>query len=72
MIQSIVFFTIFLTDTCFRIKTDKVLDDIPVYKSILEKFITDELISQADFCQQYEAELRQTAAFTRSEFGDKR
>ena len=43
-----------------------------MYKSILEKFITDELISQADFCQQYEAELRQTAAFSRSEFGDKR
>ena len=63
---------IFLYIVCFRIKTDKVLDDIPVYKSILEKFITDELISQADFCQQYEAELRQTAAFTRSEFGDKR
>jgi len=60
------------SDLIHRINTDKVLDDIPVYKSILEKFITDELISQADFCQQYEAELRQTAAFTRSEFGDKR
>ena len=63
-----------MTDTIlyFRIKTDKVLDDIPVYKSILEKFIIKELIIQADFCQQYEVELRQTAAFTRSEFGDKR
>ena len=63
---------LFLATIYCRIKTDKVLDDIPVYKSILEKFITDEFISQADFCQQYEAELRQTAAFSRSEFGDKR
>ena len=63
-----------MTDTIlyFRIKTDKVLDDIPMYKSILEKFITDELISQADFCHQYETELRQTDAFSRTEFGDKR
>ena len=63
-----------MTDTIlyFRIKTDKVLDDIPMYKSILEKFITDELISQADFCQQSEIELRQTDAFSRTEFGDKR
>lgn len=60
------------SDLIHRIKTDKVLDDIPMYKSILEKFITDELISQADFCQQYETELRQTDAFSRTEFGDKR
>ena len=43
-----------------------------MYKSILEKFITDELISQAEFCQNFESELRQTDAFGRSEGGDKR
>ena len=40
---------------CCRSKTDKVQDDIPLYKSILEKFITDELISQADFSMRHEA-----------------
>ena len=60
------------SDLIHRIKTDKVLEDIPLYKNILEKFITDELISQADFCQEFEGELRQTDAFSKSEMGDKR
>jgi len=60
------------SDLIHRIKTDKILDDIPTYKNILEKFITNELISQADFCQEFEGELRQTDAFSRTEMGDKR
>ena len=56
----------------FRIKTDKTLDDIPVYKNILERFINNEIIRQADFCNEFEAELRQTDAFNKSELGEKR
>ena len=56
----------------FRIKSDRSLEDIPEYKDILEKFINDEIIRQADFCSQFEAMLRQTDAFSKSEMGDKR
>ena len=60
------------SDLIHRIKTERALDDIDSYKRILEKFITDEIISQADFCREFEVELRQTDAFSQSEAGDKR
>jgi len=59
-------------DLIHRIKSDRSLEDIPEYKDILEKFINDEIIRQADFCSQFEAMLRQTDAFSKSEMGDKR
>ena len=55
-----------------RIQSEKALDDIPVYKNILEKFTTNEIVRQEDFCNQFQAELRETEAFSKSEMGDKR
>ena len=55
-----------------RIQSEKALDDIPVYKNILEKFTTHEIVRQEDFCNQFQAELRETEAFSKSEMGDKR
>jgi len=62
------------SDLIHRIKTERALEDdgLVMYRAILEKFITDELISQAEFCQNFEGELRQTDAFCKTEAGDKR
>ena len=64
IIYQIIFFS--------RIQSEKALDDIPVYKNILEKFTTNEIVRQEDFCNQFQAELRETEAFSKSEMGDKR
>jgi len=60
------------SDLIHRIQSEKALDDIPVYKNILEKFTTNEIVRQEDFCNQFQAELRETEAFSKSEMGDKR
>ena len=55
-----------------RIKMDRTLDEIPRYKNVLERFITNEIITLAEFCQEFEAELRQSEAFSTTEAGEKR
>jgi len=67
------------SDLIHRIESDKLIEDIPKYKAVIEKFTTDELISQAAFCNLFEKELRDgvegsqaTDVFTRNEVGEKR
>ena len=62
-----------------RILKEKVLEELPVYKRLLELFTTMELIEQEKLCQLYEKDLRQgtndnpaTAAFTNAADGQKR
>ncbi len=58
---------------------EKVLQDLPVFKRLLEQFTTMELIDQARLCQVYEATLRKgtsedppTGAFDGTADGEKR
>merc|ERR1712034_202221 len=58
---------------------DKLLEEIPKYKAVVEKFTTNEIISQAAFCDSFEKELRDgvegslaTDVFSRNEVGEKR
>jgi len=67
------------SDLIHRINQEKILQDLPRYKQVLERFITSELINQAVFCQQFEAELRDgvdgskaTEVFARDEAGEAR
>lgn len=64
------------SDLIHRIAGEKLLDELPIYKEILEKFTTKEIINQAAFCQSYEKELRDSSpeveVFSRAEAGDKR
>jgi len=67
------------SDLIHRIETEKLLDEIPKYKAVVEKFTTNEIISQAAFCDSFEKELRDgvegsvaTEVFSRNEVGEKR
>jgi len=60
------------SDLIHRIKTERTLDEIPRYKSVLERFITNEIITLAEFCQEFESELRQSDTFSTNEEGEKR
>jgi 26S proteasome regulatory subunit N5 len=67
------------SDLIHRIEKEKILQDLPRYKQVVEKFTTMELINQAGFCQQFEKELRDgvegnqpTGVFPRTEEGDAR
>ena len=69
----------FLNEFVFRIETERLLDEIPKYKAVVEKFTTNEIISQASFCDSFEKELRDgvegsvaTEVFSRNEVGEKR
>ncbi len=62
-----------------RILKEKALDDLPLYKSLLEQFTTMELIDQAKLCTLYESELKKgtkdspaTSVFDNSTEGKKR
>nr|CAG4648615.1 EOG090X04UV [Polyphemus pediculus] len=46
------------SDLTHRILQDKVLDEIPLYKELLQLFIAAELIHWGSLCQQFEAVLR--------------
>nr|CAG4640805.1 EOG090X04UV [Eulimnadia texana] len=46
------------SDLTHRLLEDKVLDEIPVYKELLQLFVAAELIHWGTFCQQYETILR--------------
>ena len=41
-----------------RFEVDKLLEEIPKYKAVVEKFTTNEIISQTAFCDSFEKELR--------------
>lgn len=66
------------SDLIHRIKQEKALEDIPTYITLLEEFITTELIDDAKFCQIYEHLIKQKknpsapAVFDGSEQGNKR
>eukprot|EP00090_Calanus_glacialis_P021735 TRINITY_DN3353_c0_g1_i3.p1 TRINITY_DN3353_c0_g1~~TRINITY_DN3353_c0_g1_i3.p1 ORF type:complete len:485 (-),score=199.67 TRINITY_DN3353_c0_g1_i3:93-1547(-) len=67
------------SDLIHRVEVDKLLEEIPKYKAMVEKFTTNEIISQAAFCDSFEKELRDgvegslaTDVFSRNEVGDKR
>jgi len=64
------------SDLIHRIAGEKLLEELPKYKEVLEKFTTKEIISQADFCKSYEAELRSgeggVEVFSKTEEGEKR
>jgi len=67
------------SDLIHRVETDKLLEEIPKYKAVVEKFTTNEIISQASFCDSFEKELRDgveggvaTDVFSRDEAGEKR
>jgi len=64
------------SDLLHRVAEERLLEDLPNYQKVLEKFTTKELISQADFSAEYEALLRDgaetTGVFSRDEAGEKR
>jgi 26S proteasome regulatory subunit N5 len=67
------------SDLIHRIKGEKILQDLPKYKQVLDKFTTSELINQDAFCQQFEKELRDgsegsvpTQVFSKDEAGEAR
>merc|ERR1719341_1990025 len=67
------------SDLIHRVEADKLLEEIPKYKAVVEKFTTNEIISQATFCDSFEKELRDgvegslaTDVFSRNEVGEKR
>ena len=64
--------TIDVTGDYFRIKTERTLEEIPRYSAVLERFINNEIITLAEFCQEFEVELRQSEAFSTTEAGEKR
>jgi len=67
------------SDLIHRIEKEKILQDLPRYKMVIERFTTSELINQSAFCAQFEGELRDgsegsapTEVFTRDEAGNAR
>merc|ERR1712128_350085 len=45
------------SDLIHRIESEKLLEEIPKYKAVVEKFTTNEIISQAAFCDSFEKKL---------------
>lgn len=67
------------SDLIHRVKDDKNLEEVPLYKDLLQLFITAELINWKDLCAKYERELRHgsiknpaTNIFIYDESGNKR
>ncbi|XP_040573226.1 26S proteasome non-ATPase regulatory subunit 12 [Lepeophtheirus salmonis] len=63
------------SDLLNRILKEKVIEETPSYKSLLEQFTRMQLISQKNLCQLYESKLRdpkETDVFDQSEQGKKR
>lgn len=52
--------------------TEKVLEEIPVYKQLLKLFTTPELIKWSGLCELYEKELKTTPVFSGNVLSDKR
>lgn len=59
-------------DLTHRVLTDKVLEEIPLYKQLLKLFTTPELIKWSGLCEIYEKELKATPVFASNEQGKKR
>ncbi|KAF7281513.1 hypothetical protein GWI33_004593 [Rhynchophorus ferrugineus] len=60
------------SDLTYRVLTDKVLEEIPLYKSLLKLFTTPELIKWSGLCELYEKELKTTPVFGGDEQANKR
>jgi len=64
------------SDLLHRMLEDKALEQLPIYKTLLELFKNQELINWKEVCKLYEHELKAgsgaTAVFDKSEFGVKR
>jgi len=64
------------SDLIHRISGERLLEEIPKYQEVLEKFTNKELISQESFSSSYESLLRDgpeaTGVFSRDEAGEKR
>lgn len=55
-----------------RVLADKILEEIPLYKSLLKLFTTPELIKWSGLCELYEKELKSTTVFSGDEQAVKR
>lgn len=60
------------SDLTYRVLADKVLEEIPLYKSLLKLFTTPELIKWSGLCELYEKELKTTPVFGTDEQSVKR
>lgn len=60
------------SDLTHRVLADKVLEEIPLYKSLLKLFTTPELIKWSGLCELYEKELKTTSVFSTDEQSVKR
>ncbi|XP_066140222.1 26S proteasome non-ATPase regulatory subunit 12 [Euwallacea fornicatus] len=60
------------SDLTHRVLTDKVLEEIPLYKSLLKLFTTPELIKWSGLCELYEKEVKSTPVFSGDEQAAKR
>lgn len=54
-------------DLTHRVLTDKVLEEIPLYKQLLKLFTTPELIKWSGLCEIYESQLKSTPVFSGNE-----
>ncbi|CAG9857042.1 unnamed protein product [Phyllotreta striolata] len=59
-------------DLTHRVLTDKVLEEIPLYKQLLKLFTTPELIKWSGLCDLYEKPLKATPIFAKNDQGQKR
>ncbi|ERL86079.1 26S proteasome non-ATPase regulatory subunit 12 [Dendroctonus ponderosae] len=59
-------------DLTHRVLADKILEEIPLYKSLLKLFTTPELIKWSGLCELYEKELKSTSVFSGDEQAVKR
>ena len=46
-----------------RVATHKLLDDLPIFKALLDKFLTNEIMEMKELRAVYEAEMNSTEAF---------
>ncbi|XP_030751890.1 26S proteasome non-ATPase regulatory subunit 12 [Sitophilus oryzae] len=60
------------SDLTYRVIADKVLEEIPLYKSLLKLFTTPELIKWSGLCELYEKELKSTPVFSGDDQATKR
>ncbi|KAJ8978077.1 hypothetical protein NQ317_000635 [Molorchus minor] len=76
--QAVVLYLILAThdneqvDLTHRVLTDKILDEIPMYKQLLKLFTTPELIKWSGLCEIYENQLKTTPVFSGNEQAKKR
>ncbi|CAH1110000.1 unnamed protein product [Psylliodes chrysocephalus] len=59
-------------DLTHRVLSDKILEEIPLYKQLLKLFTTPELIKWSGLCDLYEKPLKSTPVFSSNDQGQKR